>query len=119
MRAENVVEIITANLLRAFPTANNEALARAAELLIIWGAEGAAENLNVELSERLIRDVAAVLSLRPEDMERVGREPGSVAEYRTWSRSEYLPDSDNLPFFPRPPDEPRGGHRRRGPGGAA
>jgi hypothetical protein len=112
MRAENAVEIITANLAQAFPRASTEALARAAELLMLWGAEGAAEHLDEQLAERMILDVSAVLRVPPESMQRVGEPRAAAAEYRTWSRSEHLPSDDDLPFLPRPPDRPRGDPRR-------
>ncbi|MER7179241.1 hypothetical protein ABT404_07125 [Streptomyces hyaluromycini] len=112
MRAENAVEIITANLAQAFPRASAEALARAAELLILWGAEGAADHLNEELAERMILDLAAVLGVPPESMQRAGERQVQAAQYRTWSRSEYLPPDDHLPSLPRPPDRPRGGPLR-------
>ncbi|UZJ30363.1 hypothetical protein [Streptomyces endophytica] len=40
MQAESAVEIVRASLALAFPTATEEGLTRAAELVLRWGSEG-------------------------------------------------------------------------------
>ncbi|MCZ0985837.1 hypothetical protein [Streptomyces diastatochromogenes] len=117
VRSEDAVEIVRASLALAFPGASVDALARAAEHLLRWGAEGAAEHITPELSERMLEDLMFLSDFqpgeyRPAEPER--RRP-QAAPYRTWSRPDQA--EDEYPFRRRPPDPDDGTTRRRDPGG--
>ncbi|MFF5425853.1 MULTISPECIES: hypothetical protein [unclassified Streptomyces] len=105
MRSEDAVEIVRASLALAFPTASAEGLNRAAETVIRWGTEGVADDLNPELTSRMLLDLLEVADVPPEDFHPA--EPdhplAEPAAYRTWSRTEGM---TLLPLLPRPPDDP-------------
>ncbi|MEV0530388.1 hypothetical protein [Kitasatospora sp. NPDC050463] len=108
MRSEDAVEIVRATLALAFPTASAEGLTRAAETVIRWGSEEAAQQLDEGLTTRMLLDLLGAAGVEPADFrpaERgwLARRYEEAAEYRTWSRSQGMP---RLPFLPRPLDEP-------------
>ncbi|MFG2549966.1 hypothetical protein ACGFWF_08505 [Streptomyces sp. NPDC048581] len=112
MRSEDAVEIVRASLALAFPGASADGLARAAEHLLRWGAEGAAEHLGPEQSERMLEDLVFVGDFRVEEFHRAepARREVRPADYRVWSRPDQIRDS--LPFRRQPP-EPDDPHTRR------
>jgi hypothetical protein len=113
VRSEDAVEIVRASLALAFPGASAEGLARAAEHLLRWGAEGADEQLNPELTERMLHDLVFVGDFRLEEFRPAEpeRPRPSPARYRTWSRPDQV--DDEWPFRRQPPD-PDDDHARRG-----
>lgn len=106
MRSEDAVEIVRASLALAFPTATAEGLARAADLVITWGSEEAADHLADGLALRMFADLAEVCDVDPSDVQLAEPQYRDIGPtpYRTWSRSEHMDDRVN--FLPRPPDEP-------------
>ncbi len=125
MQAESAVEIVRASLALAFPTATDEGLTRAAELVLRWGSEGVGVQLEPDLAERMLLDLMAVAGQEPREFE-AARAPRTDLTYvepaasRAWSRTAETRD-DGLPFIPRPPERPgrgrfRGGWGRSGRG---
>ncbi|MFI6010824.1 hypothetical protein ACIBAG_18740 [Streptomyces sp. NPDC051243] len=116
MRSEDAIEIVRASLALAFPGASAEGLARAAEHVVRWGAEGVAEELNPELSQRMLVDLMGLsgfdsADFEPADIRRL--EMVRPAPYRIWSRPDHA--GDQLPFLRRPPDPDDENARRRRP----
>ncbi|MEU0949442.1 hypothetical protein ABZ379_43280 [Streptomyces canus] len=106
VRSEDALEIVRASLALAFPGASAEGLARAAEHLLLWGAEGAAEHLNPELAERMLEDLVFVGNFRLAEFHRAEPRRGAArteaADFRTWSRPDQI--EDGLPFRRQPPE---------------
>ncbi|MBT2448784.1 hypothetical protein J7F03_17135 [Streptomyces sp. ISL-43] len=120
MRSEDAVEIVRASLALALPTATAEGVARAAETIIRWGAEDVAEQLNAQLSGRLLLDILEVAGVAYQDFDPAEPEEylhgvETAARYRTWSRTEGM---EPLTFLPRPPDDPTTPHNPDGPSSA-
>ncbi|MBL1091409.1 MULTISPECIES: hypothetical protein [Streptomyces] len=117
MQAESAVEIVRASLALAFPTATEEGLTRAAELVLRWGSEGVGVQLEPDLAERMLHDLILVTGQDADEFD-AAREPGGdltrvePAQSRAWSRTRETQD-DGLPYIPRPPEQ-RGRHRFRG-----
>ncbi|MFD5134815.1 hypothetical protein ACFWMX_00875 [Streptomyces sp. NPDC058378] len=122
MRGEDAVEIVKVSLALAFPTATVEGIARAAETVVRWGAEDAAEYLDEPLTQRMLLDLLQVAGLSESDYTPADPHWPNAdlppANYRTWSRTELM--DDEITYLPRPPDEPppRGPTPRPGPGAA-
>ncbi|AOP50753.1 hypothetical protein [Streptomyces lydicus] len=120
MQAESAVEIVRASLALAFPTATDEGLTRAAELVLRWGSEGVGVQLEPDLAERMLLDLIAVTGQDPGEFEEA-RAPRTELTYvrpalsRAWSRTSET--QDRLPYIPRPPERPGRGRFRRGRGG--
>ena len=109
MRSEDAVDIVRASLALAFPTASFEGLTRAAETVIRWGSEDAADFLNEPLTTRMLLDLAHVAGVAEADIP--SAEEGwlsdariqRASDYRTWSRSDGMPP---LRYRSRPPEDP-------------
>lgn len=116
MRSEDAVEIVRASLALAFPGASADGLARAAEHLLRWGAEGAAAHLGPELSERMLEDLVFVGGFDAEEFHRAepARRGVRSADYRVWSRPDQI--DDRIPFRRQPPEPDDPHTRRRDPG---
>ncbi|MFE3038024.1 hypothetical protein ACFXKY_40985 [Streptomyces canus] len=113
MRSEDAIEIVRTSLSLAFPGASAEGLARAAEHVVRWGAEGAAEELTPELAQRMLADLMLLSGFNYADFEAADlrrMEMVRPADYRTWSRPDQA--EDRLPYLRRPPD-PDDEHARR------
>ncbi|KUL38459.1 hypothetical protein ADL22_18225 [Streptomyces sp. NRRL F-4489] len=117
MQAESAAEIVRASLALAFPTATDEGLTRAAEVVLRWGSEGVGEQLEPDLAERMLYDLMEVAQQDPQEFmaARAPRPDGTRVEpaaSRAWSQTSAT--RDELPYVPRPPAGPR---RRRFGGG--
>ncbi|MGW1840473.1 hypothetical protein [Streptomyces sp. NPDC002067] len=119
MQAESAVEIVRASLALAFPTATDEGLTRAAELVLRWGSEGVGVQLEPDLAERMLLDLMAVAGQDPTEFAHA-RAPRTELTFvppatsRAWSRTNET--RDDYPFVPRPPEPPGRGRFRRGRG---
>ncbi|MFK4104705.1 hypothetical protein ACI2L1_32455 [Streptomyces sp. NPDC019531] len=114
MRSEDAIEIVRTSLALAFPGASADGLTRAAEHVVRWGAEGAAEELTPELSQRMLEDLMQLsgfnfADFQPADLRRI--EMVRPADYRTWSRPDQA--QDRFPFLRRPPNPDDENARRR------
>lgn len=117
MQAESAVEIARASLALAFPTATDEGLTRAAELVLRWGSEGVGVQLEPDLAERMLLDLMTIAGQEPgaftrERAPRTDLTTVAPAGSRAWSRTDET--QDDLPFVPRPPEHRGRGRFRRG-----
>ncbi|UWE08593.1 hypothetical protein [Actinacidiphila bryophytorum] len=60
MRTRSAVEIARASLALAFPTATEEGLDRAAQLVVRWGSQGVGERLTAQLRELMLEDLEII-----------------------------------------------------------
>jgi len=110
MPGEDALEIVRASLALAMPTASTDGLTRAAEAVLLWGSEDAADHLDDSLSRRMLVDLFGAARAEPRDFPAAEPEqfaPGwdssleSVAQYRTWAHTD---DMAALNRRARPPE---------------
>ncbi|MEU1021809.1 hypothetical protein ABZ366_06835 [Streptomyces sp. NPDC005904] len=113
MRGEDALEIVRASLALAMPTASTDGLTRAAEAVLLWGSEDAADHLDESLSRRMLVDLFDAAHAAPSEfpaaepeqfMHGWDRNAESVAQYRTWAHTDDMADLIRRTRPPEPDD---------------
>lgn len=89
MRTRSAVEIARASLALAFPTATEEGLDRAAQLVVRWGSQGVGDQLTGPLRELLLEDLEIITqSTQPLARVEEPRTRRAAPHERVWRTTE-------------------------------